>query len=52
VLPQARVIFLLRDPVSRAYSHYWDRVSTGYESLPSFDEAIAAEARRLEDVGR
>jgi hypothetical protein len=41
---------LLRNPVSRAYSQYWDRVSTGFETLPTFEEAIAAESRRLGDV--
>jgi Sulfotransferase domain len=50
MLPQVRVIMLLRDPVSRAYSQYWDRVSTGFESLPTFEEAIAAEPGRLADV--
>lgn len=50
VLPDAKVIMLLRDPVSRAYSHYWDRVSTGFEDLASFEEAVAAEPGRLADV--
>ncbi|MDX6307924.1 MAG: hypothetical protein QOI06_970 [Nocardioidaceae bacterium] len=49
-IPRAKVIMLLRDPVSRAYSHYWDRVSTGFEVLPTFEEAVAAEAARLADV--
>lgn len=47
MLPDAKVIMLLREPVARAYSHYWDRVSTGFETLPTFEEAIAAEPARL-----
>jgi hypothetical protein len=43
LLPQARLIVLLRDPVRRAYWHERDK---GRESL-SFEEAIAAEAERL-----
>jgi sulfotransferase family protein len=50
LLPEARVIMLLRDPVARAYSHYWDRVSTGFEDLATFEEAVAAEAERLADL--
>lgn len=36
--PDVKIIALLRDPVSRAYSHYWHDVSRGRCSL-SFDEA-------------
>jgi hypothetical protein len=50
MLPEVRIIMLLRDPVSRAYSQYWDRVSTGFEDLPTFEEAIAAEPGRLADA--
>ncbi len=50
VLPDAKLIMLLRDPVARAHSHYWDRVNTGFESLPTFEEAIAAEPARLADL--
>lgn len=45
-LPQARLIFLLRDPVARAYSHYWHQVKKGTESLP-FMDALAMEQERL-----
>lgn len=37
---------IFRDPVARAYSHYWHRVRLGHEKL-TFQEAIAAEERRL-----
>ena len=46
VLPKAKLIALLRDPVSRAWSHYHHNVRLGLESL-SFTDAIAAEPERL-----
>lgn len=46
-LPQVRIIVLLREPVARAYSNYWERVGSGAESLPTFEEAIGAESDRL-----
>jgi hypothetical protein len=49
-LPGVRLIALLREPVSRAYSNYWDRVATGHEDLPTFEAAIDAEAERLRGV--
>lgn len=47
VVPEARIILLLRDPVQRAYSHYRERVRNGWEDL-SFEDAIAREHARLE----
>jgi hypothetical protein len=44
-LPDGRFIFILRNPVQRAWSHYWNEVAKGRESL-SFDEALAAEKER------
>lgn len=32
--PQARIIYLMRDPVERAISHYWHFVAAGRETLP------------------
>ncbi len=46
VLPDVKLIFLLRDPVSRAYSHYQHSVLRRRETL-SFDKALAAESERL-----
>ncbi|MFB9721279.1 sulfotransferase family protein [Planobispora longispora] len=45
-MPDAKIIISLRDPVRRAYSHYWERVDAGTEKL-SFEEALAAEPERL-----
>lgn len=40
-IPGARLIFLLRDPIERAYSHYWYNVSRGIQDArQSFSEAV------------
>jgi hypothetical protein len=46
VIPHARLIALLRNPVDRAYSHYQMAVRRGFEHL-NFEEAIEAEEARL-----
>lgn len=46
VVPDAKLIALLRNPVDRAYSHYHHEVRNGTEGL-SFEEAIEREAERL-----
>lgn len=45
LVPEARLIALLRDPVDRALSHYHHEVALGREPL-SFEEALAAEGER------
>lgn len=45
-VPNARLIFLLREPALRAWSHYRYEVARGFETLP-FVEAVEAEAGRL-----
>jgi hypothetical protein len=40
--PDAKIIAMLREPVERAYSHYWNDVREGIEHR-SFPEAVAAE---------
>lgn len=45
-LPKTKIIVLLRNPVDRAYSHYWERVDQGVEPL-SFPDALKAEEDRL-----
>ena len=47
MLPDARLIALLREPVGRAFSHYQHEVALGRESL-SFDDAIAQEGDRMQ----
>lgn len=46
LLPWVKLIFILRHPSDRAYSHYWHEVRFGWESL-SFEEALAAEPERI-----
>ena len=46
VLPKAKLIVVLRDPVDRAYSHFEMSCRRGEESL-TFEEAIAEEPLRL-----
>lgn len=49
LIPDVRLIVLLRDPVARAFSHYQHAVGLGREDL-SFDDALAAEPQRLAGV--
>jgi Sulfotransferase domain len=46
LLPGARLIAILRDPVERAYSHYQHEVAFGRERL-SFEDALEQEDARL-----
>ncbi len=46
VVPHIKLIVLLRNPVSRAFSQYHHARKIGYESL-SFEEAIQAEEQRV-----
>jgi sulfotransferase family protein len=46
VLPRAKLIVVLRDPVSRAYSHYQHLRNRGYEPR-SFSEAVEGEHNLL-----
>jgi hypothetical protein len=45
VLPQARIIVVLRDPVARAFSHYQHYKTRGVETR-SFEQAVADELRQ------
>lgn len=47
MLPDARLIALLREPVGRAFSHYQHEVVLGRESL-SFEDAVAQEGERMQ----
>lgn len=49
--PDAKFIFILRNPIDRAYSHYWNSVRFGYETL-SFEEALAQETVRINKNSR
>ena len=45
-----KLIFILRNPIDRAYSHYWMSVRRGHEKF-SFKEALLKEPERLESGG-
>jgi len=47
MLPDARLIALLRNPVDRAFSHYQHEVALGREQL-SFADALAREQERMD----
>lgn len=46
-LPEAKVIVVLRDPVERAYSHFWHTTRRGDENK-TFEEALALEPQRID----
>lgn len=46
LVPHARIVCVLRDPVDRAFSHYRERVKQGIELLPTFEAALDAEHDR------
>ncbi|WP_420126713.1 sulfotransferase domain-containing protein [Longimicrobium sp.] len=45
--PDARLVVVLREPGSRAFSHWWQRVQQGLETLPFLD-ALKDNLRRIE----
>lgn len=45
-IPEAKLVIILRDPVERAWSHYWHNVRRGRETL-SFRDALDAEPERM-----
>lgn len=48
LLPDARIVVMLRNPADRAFSHYRHMARLGFETL-SFEKAIEAEKDRLAD---
>ncbi|MFN2390142.1 MAG: sulfotransferase [Actinomycetota bacterium] len=51
LLPQAKVVVTLRNPVDRAHSHYWHNHERKVESL-TFEDALAAEPDRIAAGGQ
>jgi hypothetical protein len=47
LVPEAKLIVCLRDPIDRAYSQYHHFRRRGTEPIETFEEAIAAEPERL-----
>lgn len=48
LLPDVKLIVMLRNPIDRAWSHYHHEITRGFEKL-SFEQAIEAESRRVGD---
>ena len=46
-LPLVKLIVMLRNPIDRAYSHFYHEVAGGHEKFSSFEEAIEREEERL-----
>jgi hypothetical protein len=46
LLPNVKLIFVVRDPIQRSYSLYWHQVMMGREYL-SFERAIELEPKRI-----
>lgn len=47
LIPDVKIIVMVRNPVDRAHSHFHHNRRLGIEPLESFDEAIDAESERL-----
>ncbi len=47
MLPDVKLIVMLRNPVDRAYSHYFHEVAGKHEKLATFEKAIDQEEQRL-----
>lgn len=45
ILQDVKIVIQLRNPIDRAWSHYWNEVGKNRENLP-FEKAIEAEAQR------
>lgn len=50
ILPEARMLFILREPVARAYSNWKWSTKNGLETLP-FEQAVALEGQRANPLG-
>jgi|ETNmetMinimDraft_5_1059913.scaffolds.fasta_scaffold30479_2 hypothetical protein len=49
LLPNAKIILLLRNPIDRSYSQYQMEFNKGNEELSFFEDAIEVENKRIED---
>ena len=47
LMPDVKLVVMVRDPVERAHSQYQHELARGYEDLRSFEAAIEAEPERL-----
>jgi hypothetical protein len=49
IVPEVRLVVILRDPVERAYSEHLHFVRDGDEPITDFESALDAEAERIEN---
>ena len=47
LLPDAKIVVILRDPAKRAYSHFWHSKRLDFESVDTFEEALDLEPERM-----
>ncbi len=47
--PDVKLVVVLRHPVERAYSAYWYARRLGWETIPTFEEAMEADENRFGD---
>lgn len=47
LIPEVKLVAILRDPVDRAFSNYMHLRRSGRETIPDFADAIAAEPERI-----
>jgi len=52
VVPEARLVAVLRDPITRAYSHFQHSRALGHEPVDDFATALALESERTDDAWR
>lgn len=45
-IPEVRLIFILRNPIDRTFSNYWQDIKKG-AALPPFDEAVRTDHPRI-----
>ena len=46
--PNVKIVVILRNPITRAYSDYWYSRLLGWENITSFEDALATESERLQ----
>lgn len=49
LIPNAKIIFILRNPIDRAYSDYQYQFKEGWEHTTTFEEAISQDQERYDD---
>ena len=48
-IPEAKLLFTFRDPIKRAYSHYWHNVRHARQKAKTFEIAVENELKDMEN---